>query len=85
MHLIVKSLTDWIRLFQVKGSYILDEYDQRTTVTEMLQTITREKKTVFSPNGNYQRQSVDNCYCVGNGPIDGDFPGIYDYFIGEFS
>lgn len=80
----IHLLSDWMPLFHLAGSHILDEYDEAVAVEKMLETITArvwDGKPIpgaWGPGG-LVRHSVGDRLCVGLGT------GTWDYIDGEFS
>jgi hypothetical protein len=66
----IRFLDDWIRLFEKRDVLILDEYNQRVSVFEMLETI-------LNRPASSQRHEI-NGVCIQHGR------GPYDYMEGEF-
>lgn len=86
-----KNLNDWVELFKLKESVIVDEYGEIISADEMLEIIMQRshpKEPVensflrnhaeLGPN-NLFRHKVDGLHCIAHGD------GTYDLIIGEFS
>ena len=74
----IKSLGDWMGLFDRPGSYIKDEDGKKVSHAEMLKVITERKRYVPSRSAP-KRHEIDGRLCVGHGE------GTWDLYIGEFS
>tara|TARA_R110002073_G_scaffold244480_2_gene406517 strand:- start:1453 stop:1785 length:333 start_codon:yes stop_codon:yes gene_type:complete len=66
----ITNLDDWVNMFNTAGSIIVDEYDRKLSVNDMLYRI-------HNRGLNPERHTHEDCVAQGIGP--------YDYLIGEFS
>lgn len=91
----INELSDWVKLFNAKGSIIYDEYGKTITPEVLLNVVTnRGDGRYCQPSANVEahsttphplfptlnRRVVDSSFCVGYGTNN----GTYDLVVGEF-
>lgn len=69
----IHDLPDWQALFDIPGSFIVDEYGSVISADDLV------NKVVLNRGGTVQRHTIDGRYCIAHGK------GTYDLFVGEFS
>jgi len=89
----IRTLADWVTLFNAEGSEIKDEYHRVVTPQEMVEIITKrrglprsnESQEWYTQNHaspgphDLARHQLDGQFCVGHGD------GTWDLLVGEFS